>query len=170
MVRICFLLVTVLIAALWTGTSAAQTSGSLLPVGQYGQLHQDGEHCIGYEIDLWRSGAKLYGLWRSCAGLTGDHASAVLEDVVYSAGSGALSFTARLSQGSDYLGGGRQVPSQDVYTFRGRISAGSLRGQLTHTDRVYDGKGSTSAAIQLRREKAELPSYPSEAEWRSQAK
>lgn len=160
-----------LVAILLSGASAvhAQQTAPLVPLGRYTQMHQDGEHCRGFEVDLWRSGTTVYGSLRTCTGLTGDRASGVLEDVHYNATSGALSFTARLSQGSDYLGGGRQVPSQDVYSFRGKLSAQLVTGQMTYIDRVYN-KGPAASAVRLRRDKTALPTFKSEEEWRSQAK
>ena len=72
------------------------TSDALAPVGSFGNVRQgqDGEHCYGYSLELWRHNGKLIGLLDHHQGLCGDPPCEALRNVSYDARSGRLSFSA----------------------------------------------------------------------------
>jgi hypothetical protein len=84
--------------------------------------------------------------------------------VPYDEKTGHLTFTARL--GSDYIRGGKEVPSRDVFTFDGRVATTEVTGTLKHVDQVYVKSVAASERIRLKKQREELSSYPSLADWR----
>jgi hypothetical protein len=145
----------------------AQTRGGVVPVGQFTNITQDAEHCFGYEVDLWRSGDEIEGVFRACSGLVGDRKTAILEHPSYNAQTGKISFETKVSLGSDYLGTGKQKPSQDVFSFAGRLGSNSLAGTLVHSDTAYESPITSKIPVRMRRNTKDLPSYRSLEEWHS---
>jgi hypothetical protein len=102
---------------------------SVKPIGEYSNMRYTAEHAYGYTVQLWQDGNQFFGLFMSAFGLAGDTPTGLLEDVKFNPSTGALSFTARLTVGSAYLGEGRQEPTRDFFTSRVRCMAGSSLGR-----------------------------------------
>jgi hypothetical protein len=60
----------------------------------------------------------------------GDTPKWMLENGRFDSGTGALSFTARLTTGLAVLLGGRQAPSRDLFEFSGTLKVAVLTGTL----------------------------------------
>lgn len=149
------------------GAAAFAAEEPVTPVGEYSMLHQDGEHCSGYSVDLWRFNSAIIGLFQACAGMVGDMPTGVIERQFYDARTGRLSFEVRLTLGSDYLGAGRQVPSQDLFSFSGKLSPAELVGTLRKTDQAYADDNVSRENIRLIKQKMLLPTYGSIEQWHS---
>jgi len=86
---------------------------------------------------LWRAGSCIFGLFESSQGLQGDTPIGELQEVTYSANTGALKFAARLTMGV-IAGAGSPTPqaSHDLFTFEGTLRAAGLTGTLTHATQL----------------------------------
>ena len=80
--------VTILLVSTATPTQAFESLGS------YGDVSSkdDGQHCSGYSVALWRHGDRVLGLLDVHAGLCGDPPCTVIEDVSLDAKTGRLRF------------------------------------------------------------------------------
>jgi hypothetical protein len=156
---------TALFAALLLSGTALAEAQAVAPLGHFGNMKMSGEHCSGYTVDLWQDGGAVLGILRYCAGLIDSQTSAILENQKFDPATGTLFFTAKLSVGMDYIGGGREVPSQDVWEFRGGIARGTLSGRLTKTDMADPNRARQDMQLVLRREHERLKSFPSAAAW-----
>ncbi len=145
---------------------AGGTGQAVRPLGEFAAMKQDAEHCNGYAVDLWRSEGVVVGVFRACAGLVGDVPEGVIEEGSYVGG--RVRFRARLSVGSDYVGGGKQVASKDVYGFEGRLVAGVLRGALTHVDEAEEKRAPETMRMAMRRQRVRLKGYGSLEAWRQE--
>jgi hypothetical protein len=147
---------------------AAAPEMAVRGVGEYSTMRQDAEHCSGYRVILWKAAGKIYGVFSACSGLVGDIPSGVLEETDYDTRTGALRFQAHLSLGSDYVGGGKQIPSKDVFFFKGRISRRMLRGLLRHVDEAYEKKMPSTMRVTMRQRGVRLKEYGSVESWRQE--
>jgi hypothetical protein len=162
-------MVRIAISALWLAAGvdegAAATDG-VAPIGSYTAMRYSDEHCDGYAIDLWGNAETVQGLLHVCHGLADSQAVGLIEQVSYDEKTGHLAFTARLTVGSDYVRGGDQVPSRDVFTFDGHLATTEITGTLKHVDQVYAKRVATSEQIRLKKQREKLSSYPTLADWR----
>lgn len=147
----------------------ADDQTQILPLGSFSSLQQDNEHCKGYSVELWRGGDSLWGLFRTCAGLTGDIVTSIVSIRNYDKRSGAISFETALSLGMDYVKGGSEIPSKDHFLFVGTLSDGALVGKLQKTDEVDPNHKPRMSSINLRRRKENLPSFLNSEDWRRHA-
>jgi hypothetical protein len=141
----------------------------IVPVGSYSSLQQDNEHCKGFSVDLWRGGDSLWGLFRTCAVLTGDIVTSIVSIRSYDRRSGAISFETTLSLGVDYVKGGSEIPSKDHLVFVGTLSESALVGKLQKTDEVYPNHKPKMSSVKLQRRNESLPSFLSYEDWRRRA-
>jgi len=141
-------------------------TAAVVPVGSFSDMKIAGDHCNGTAVDLWRHGQALVGLLHFCAGLVESKATTVIEEPAFDARTGALSFTARLSAGTDYLPGGREVASRDVWKFRGALSKDRLAGAFTKRDDANPRRRPRRVAARLQRRPGALEPFASLDEWR----
>lgn len=100
-------------------------------VGAFSNMRYTTEHQYGYKVELWRSGDCLFGLFLAAEGLQGDTPTGLLENILYNADSGQLSFTARLSMGvTRNEANTAWVPSLTVYKFSGTYNRKMIHGGL----------------------------------------
>ena len=72
LVQTCALVVVgMLHSATMTAMQAAK-DGDFRFIGSYSQLRQTPEHVYGYQLELWRDGRSLVGLWSRADGEPGD--------------------------------------------------------------------------------------------------
>jgi hypothetical protein len=120
-------------------------------MGEFSNVRHTAEHAYGYSVQLWRQGDKILGLFTAASGLAGDVPCGLLEDVRFNPATGALSFTAKLSVASIYLGKGRQEPTHDLFSFNGTLHGAVLAGLLTHLDQMQPKSKPTSKRLRLPR-------------------
>jgi hypothetical protein len=120
-------------------------------------------------VDLWRQAESIEGLLHACNGLSGDLPTGIIENQHFDRTSDRLSFDVRLTMGTDYLGAGRQVSSQDMWSFSGKLDQTRLTGTLHKVDRVYADNAGETEKVSLPRRNVTLPDYRTYAAWRQQA-
>jgi hypothetical protein len=129
---------------------ASPAAAAVAFVGEFSNMHHTSEHAYGYSVQLWRNGYKLFGFLSDADGFAGDTPTGLLEDVHFDAATGALSFTAKLSVGSVYLGKGQQEATHDFFTFKGTFQNEKiLSGTLTHADKLQPGQVPISERLRL---------------------
>lgn len=146
-------------------TSAVSTP--LTPLGAFAHVELTGEHAYGHAVQLYRSGEALLGLLLVYVGPAEEPPTGELESVRYDAASGALSFRAKLSLGMVVGAQGRQVPSRDLFSFRGTLKESTLSGVLEITDQSHPDVPPRREILSLKRDlDAVLPEAKSVSEWR----
>lgn len=143
---------------------AAEPAAAVSPIGKFGNMKFSGEHCSGYELDLWRDGPAVLGLITYCAGLVETRASGALEDQKFDPAGGELAFSARLTVGMDYLPQG-ETSSKDFWSFRGKLAAKEISGGLKKVDRNYPARAPQQLRLTLRKSKEKLSAFKSRDEW-----
>jgi hypothetical protein len=124
-------------------------------------------HCNGYAVRLWKVEGKLRGLLLACAGIEGDTPTGLLDDLQWNSENGALTFTARLTVGSDITADGDQVPSRDRFQFQGKLGPEVLNGTLRRVDLADPDAPHPTMTISLKKI-AEMPQpYPTKEDWQA---
>jgi hypothetical protein len=93
-----------------------------------------GEHCEGYNIMLWKYKGSLIGFLNHHRGLCGDPPMGIMEDIVYSAKTGSLSFKVKLSDSLAHEGD-KWVPSRDIVGFKGNLR-GDVKLRTSYCQRM----------------------------------
>ncbi len=112
----------------------------IIVVGQYSAMHYTEEHQSGVMVELWMAGGRLIGFLSVAEGLQGDTPTGLLENVRYEAGTGRLSFSAKLSTGwvdgqaNSHEG---RFNSQDLFEFEGTLTKARLIGTLVRRDMLH---------------------------------
>ena len=73
--------------------ASAQTAIQI--IGSYSQLRQTKDHVYGYQLQLFRDGSSLVGLWSRANGEPADFPLVRVEDLKWNETTGAFHFTAR---------------------------------------------------------------------------
>ena len=117
----CLFLVALILAFASTGFAQtnknqvpAQTANTVKRLGVFTHMKFSQEHQSGYSVELWQEKDRLFGYFLSAQGLTGDTPTGLLEDVMFDAKTGKLSFRARLSTGMTVNKNNEEVPTRDV--------------------------------------------------------
>ena len=154
------------------GRAPAQSAGVVRGLGVFTNMRFTREHQYGYSVELWQEKGRLFGFFLASAGLAGDTPTGLLEDVVFDSKTGKLTFRARLSTGSTFDEKNEQVPTRDVYRFKGALKGRKLTGILEHTDALNQSAPVKRTNVSLTKSKSESESM-SEAksfdEWRKEA-
>ena len=149
-------------------TPKPSASAPVEPVGAFSRIEQTGSHAYGQSVELWKSEGRLLGLLLIYVGPEGDPPTGLLEDVVYSASTGDLSFRARLTLGNS--GGTRQSASRDNFVFHGTLREKSLSGIFEISDRAHPDVPARREVVSLSLDaNTPLDSAKSVAEWRKGA-
>jgi hypothetical protein len=151
--------------ALSSTERADGASAAVTPIGSFGAIRTNGEHCDGQSIELWKCEQSILGVLHSCAGLIDTKRTSVIANQHYDQDNGAVDFTASLSVGTDYLGAGKEIPSQDEWVFRGRLRGKILSGVLTMTDKNYPKAKPRTATLSLQQQPKSLPSFANSDAW-----
>ena len=118
----------------WTCVGSVQAANeSVKFFGDYSHVESStGEHCDGYSVTLWKHKDSLIGFIDHHRGLCGDPPTGILEEVSYTASTGSLSFTAKLSDGCIFIQKSRQcVPTKDIVKFKGTLQRQVLEGMIS---------------------------------------
>jgi hypothetical protein len=152
--------------------AAAQSADVVKRLGVFTNMRFTREHQYGYSVELWQEKGRLFGLLLVSEGLAGDTPTGLLEDVAFDSKTGKLTFRARLSTGSTFDKNNEQVPTRDVYRFKGALKGQRLAGILEHADALDQSAAVTKTNVSLRRSKGESESMikaKSYDEWRKEA-
>ncbi len=140
-------------------------AAAVTPLGAFGAMQADGEHCQGETLDLWRRGKGIVGVLKVCAGLIDTQRAVVIENASWDERTGALAFTASFSLGTDYLGHGEEVPAKNEWRFEGAVKGDSLVGVQHTRDANYKNKAEAAEKIRLHRLPTKLPSFETDEAW-----
>lgn len=155
-----------------TSFSFAQTTGSVKKLGVFTNMKFTQEHQYGYSVELWQEQDRIFGFFLSSQGLIGDTPTGLLEDVRFDSKTGKLEFRARLSNGSTFDKNNQQIPTRDVYRFKGFLKGQKLAGVLEHTDALSQSPVSKKANVSLQKSKSEsaaMSKAKSYDEWKTEA-
>ena len=128
------------LGARWSAAhSAIEPQQGIAFLGEYSNMRSTGEHQYGSSIMLWRAGKSYIGHFSNSEG-AGDTPMGMLENVVYNAKTGRISFSAKLTMGSHHCKEHSDIPSRDLIEFNGQLKRESLVGEITFKDMLHDGK------------------------------
>jgi len=146
-----------------------------LPVtalGTFMRIQSSGEHAYGYDVALWKQGAKIYGLISAHNGLLGDPPTGLLENVRFDPKTKKFSFKAKLTLGVFFSKESENVPSRDVFEFEGTLTTARLAGTLSTTNELCPDKCPEKKKINLPRSKqwsSMLGGFKTYAGWKADA-
>lgn len=120
-------------------------------LGAFSNLRVSGEHAEGVRLDLWRHAEGVIGVLSVAAGLAGDTPVGAIEGVRFDPRTGRLSFYAKLSTGTRYLGADSQPPTRDLYRFAGRLDRAAVIGDLLLEDHLETRRAPQRRRVALRR-------------------
>lgn len=82
--------------------SSNQSNRAVKRLGVFTNMRFTREHQYGYSVELWQEKDRVFGLFLSSEGLSGDTPTGLLEDAAFDAKTGRLTFRARLSTGMTF--------------------------------------------------------------------
>ncbi|MBX7136286.1 MAG: hypothetical protein K1X67_26755 [Fimbriimonadaceae bacterium] len=126
-----------MLCSILAGASISHAEGNaitLLGIYSHVESGDGGEHCNGYDVELWNHDGSFIGLINHHRGLCGDAPAGLLEDVSYDSRTGALSFRAKLTDG--WAGRNLSEPTKDIIVFRGVLAKSELKGTICWTTPV----------------------------------
>jgi hypothetical protein len=132
----------------------AQVSADTAPVvvvGGFSNVRYTAEHAYGQEVELWRQGKRLLGLFMYTEGPQADFHTGLLENVSFDSATGRLSFDAYASQ----------------FHFEGKLETNAVRRLLKQMHPI-DGRQVAANQIVLRRSRKlsdGMRQYTSGDEW-----
>ena len=146
-------------------------SAQMISVGDYTNQKFTTEHCVGYDVQLWKMNNQLYGVLSYCDGLTGDTPIGYIDHMVWDAKAGRLTFDAKLTIGNDGPGkDGKDVMSKDFYKFDGMLTASLISGKMTHEDMAQNNSSPDTAMVRLKLDKSMtkmMDKYPTAVAWKT---
>jgi hypothetical protein len=145
--------------------SAESAAATIVPLGSFGSMRTGGEHCNGQTIDLWKNADTIRGVVNSCAGLVETKQKSVIADPHYDRDKGTVEFTIHFSMGTNYLADGREVPADNLWEYRLNISANTLSGTVTMSNRNYPQAKPKIEKLSLKQQSKNLPSFSNLDEW-----
>jgi hypothetical protein len=145
--------------------SAEPAASAVVPLGSFGSMRTGGEHCNGQTIDLWKSAETIRGVVSNCAGLIETKQKSVIANPRYDQDKGTVEFTIHFSMGNDYLPGGKEVPSDNVWEYRLNISSNTLSGTVAMSNRNYPQAKPKLEKLSLKQQNKNLPSFNNLDEW-----
>ena len=138
------------------------------PLGTFMKVWSNGEHASGYEVELWKQGAQIFGMIHAHRGLIGDPPAGLLENVRFDPKTRKFSFTAKLSLGQFSENKG----THDLFKFEGALTGTRLTGTLLITEEQWGAPCTKKKKINLPCSKAwsrEMEEFKSYAEWKTKA-
>ena len=134
---------------------ATGDGASVRVVGGFSNVRYTAEHAYGYQLELWRSGGRLVGLFMFTDGPQADFHTGLLESLTFDSATRRLSFEAYVSQ----------------FRFDGRLDKDAVTGRLVlfHPE---SGQQVGAERVRLRRSRQiteGMREYASSKEWKQYA-
>jgi hypothetical protein len=117
--------------------------------GRYSHLEYTAEHAYGYDLQLWRDGKSIVGLWSRTNGPPADFPAVLVTDLSWVESTGVLRFTAKWCNEDE--------------SFEGSLQKGRLVATIT-SRRVSER--TESATVVLTKQNDDWGTLP-RAEWRA---
>jgi len=117
-----------------------QSANSTAHIGNFSNMTFTSEHQYGAEVQLWRAGGEVVGLFSYSEGLAGDTPAGMLQNVVYNQQTGVVSFEAKLTTAQHLCKEHNGTPSRDLFQFEGSLKDGLLTGVLRQLDALHDNR------------------------------
>jgi hypothetical protein len=140
-----------MLLALASVCAAFDPSQEIKYIGRFSDMRFTEEHQYGNEVELWMAGKTLVGFLLWSQGSIGDTPTGTVENVSYDPQTGKLSFTSKLTTGSHYCKVHHDVPSQDLFKFKGTLTHDSLSGELLHLQALDENNVISKEQIVLKR-------------------
>jgi hypothetical protein len=137
-------------------------------VGSFSSMEFTEAHQYGSEVQLWKEGSNVLGLFSYSESLIGDTPTGLLEDTKYDPRTGEISFKAKLTTGQHFCEVYNDVPSHDLFSFRGKLSDSSISGLLKRSDALHPEDPPTEEKVVLKKlsgDEANQIHYGSRSEW-----
>lgn len=128
--------------------------GPVRVVGAFSNIRATADHAYGYEVELWRCGDTIVGLFSFTEGRPTDFDTGTVDDAAFDPRTGKLVFNAYVGQ----------------YEFSGVLRKDALSGQLTRHAPAGLPSNDTKEDIVLRRSANRtilLSEYPTYDEWKA---
>lgn len=137
-------------------------------VGSFSSMEFTEAHQYGSEVQLWKEGSNLLGLFSYS-----EVSSEILRPVCLRIRSmiqrtGEISFKAKLTTGQHFCEVHNDVPSHDLFSFRGKLSDSSISGLLKRSDALHPEDPPTEEKVVLKKlsgDEANQTHYGSRSEW-----
>lgn len=152
--------------------AVAQPVNAVKRLGVFTNMRFTEEHQYGYSVELWQEKGRVFGFFLVSEGLIGDTPTGLLEDVVFDSKTGKLSFRARLTIGITFNKNNEEIPTRDVYRFKGSLQGQKLTGIVEYTDALNPSMKSTKTNVSLKKSKGEsgeMSKAKSYDEWKKEA-
>lgn len=137
-------------------------------IGEFANFRSTDTRTYRCDVELWRDGDSVIGLFFAAEGFDADMPAGMLENAKLDSRTGVLSFTAKLTiAGAIDLPGLRQEASRDLFEFSGTLKATVLSGTLKRSDLRQPLRPGSREHVQLRMRPPD-GSFPavSYAEWK----
>jgi len=148
LVQTCAIVVVVMLHSATMTAMQEAKDGEIQFIGSYSQLRETPEHVYGYQLELWRDGRSLVGLWTHADGEPGDFPIVLVSDLKWNEATGSFRFNARWCD--------------EVETFDGNLTPMGVVGTVTNGARG----GGTGTKVSLRKSGPEWP-ITSRTDWAS---
>lgn len=152
--------------------SSVQPVQSTKKIGAFTNMRFTAEHQYGYTVELWQEKDRVFGFFLASEGLIGDTPTGLLEDVAFDSKTGQLSFRSRLSTGITFDKNDKQVPTRDVFRFKGVLKNRKLTGILENANDLAKPTTSRQRKFSLnfsKSETAEMIDAKSYDDWKKEA-
>lgn len=135
--------------------SASKPESIFKQIGLYSNAKDNGEHTVGYFVKLWQQDNKIYGLisGTDTIRLSGDPPVGLLENVQFDSKTKKFSFQAKLTLGLFSDKNHSNIPSKDIYEFKGFLTNKSLQGILVIKNELCSNKCLKTKSINLQHSK-----------------
>ena len=153
------------------GVALAGEPQPFTALGAYSNFRFTQEHQYGAQVELWKDGSSLVGLFFYSEGLMGDVPAGPLEKIEFAPATGKITFSAKLTRGEHSCRAHNNVPGRDLYHFEGVLTAASITGILKHADGLHPEQAPTEEKIVLQKlEAASIIQYQNREEWENATK
>lgn len=168
--RFALLCLTILFGISCTTATFAASSASTYPaityVGTFTDIRPAGENQHGFQVSLWQQKNTVIGILYHAEGAAGNTPRGYIQNVQLQPKSGKLSFDAKLTTGMHTCDEHKNVPSQDLFSFKGILQRNALKGRITYRNVLHSAATEQSVKVTLAKDKSQkLESFESVDAW-----
>lgn len=147
-------------------SSSTSSYPAITYVGTFTNIRPAGENQHGFQISLWQQKNTVVGILYNAEGLAGATPRGYIQNIQLQPKSGKLSFDAKLTTGMHTCDEHKNVPSQDLFSFKGVLQRNAIKGRITFRNVLHSAATEQSVKVTLARDKTQkLESYDSIEDW-----